>query len=144
MPTAPVSGSVRGMSNQHATAAGGLAKALDILAIGRIALGIASLAAPATLSRTAGTTHTPELGYMTRIYGARAIALGASYLLADGPERTRLQLLSLGVDVSDTITGASHLVRGDSSRRGMTMLTALTGTYAALGAARALQRAARA
>ena len=132
------------MSNQQVTRGTSLARALDALAVGRIVLGVASLAAPAALSRMAGSAHTPELSYMTRIYGARAIALGASYLMAGPGEQTRLQLLSLGVDISDTITGAGHLKRGDSSRRGMVMLTGLTGSYAALGAARALQRAVRA
>lgn len=115
-------------------------RALDVLAIGRIVLGLASLASPAALSRLAGTAHSPELSYLTRIYGARAIALGTSYLLAAADERTRLQLLSLGVDVSDTVTGAGHLMRRDTSGRGMTMLTALTGTYALVGAVNAVRR----
>ncbi|WP_436699683.1 hypothetical protein [Nocardioides sp. BYT-33-1] len=113
---------------------------LDLLAWGRIGLGLASLVGPATTARAFGITATPELGYLTRIYGGRAIALGAAYLLSTGGDRDRLQLLSLGVDLSDTVTGLGHLVRRDSSPRAMAMVTALTGTYAALGARRAVRR----
>ena len=113
---------------------------LDLLAWGRIGLGLASLATPAATGRAFGIGHTPEIGYLTRIYGGRAVALGAAYLLAGETERDRLQLLSLGVDVSDTVTGLGHLVRRDSSMRAMAMVTALTGTYAAVGAVRALRR----
>lgn len=117
-----------------------LERGLDAMAWGRIALGIGSLASPSAMSRAFGNPHSPEVAYLTRIYGARAVALGAAYLMAGPAERDRLQLLSLGVDVSDTLTGAGHLVRGDSTRRAMAMVTALTGTYAAIGAARAARR----
>lgn len=112
--------------------------ALAALAWGRIALGAASLASPTGLSRAFGVADSPETAYLTRIYGARAIALGAAYLLAGPVERRRLQLLSLGVDLSDTLTGAGHLVRRDSEPRAMVGLTALTGGYALVGAARTL------
>lgn len=117
-----------------------LARALDAMAVGRIVLGAASLAAPTALGRSLGAEPTAELNYMTRVFGGRAVALGASYLMADGGDRTRLQLLALGVDISDTVAGAGHLVRGDTPRTAMAKLVALTGTYAALGAARAWQR----
>lgn len=112
--------------------------ALAALAWGRIVLGAASLASPTGLSRAFGAPHSPETAYLTRIYGGRAIALGAAYLLAAPAERRRLQLLSLGVDVSDTLTGAGHLVRRDSDPRAMVALTALTGGYTLVGAVRAL------
>jgi len=112
--------------------------ALAALAWGRICLGAASLASPTGLSRAFGVPHSPETAYLTRIYGARAIALGAAYLLAGPTEQRRLRLLSLGVDISDTLTGAGHLVRRDSEPRAIAALTALTGGYALVGTARAL------
>lgn len=112
--------------------------ALAALAWGRIGLGAASLASPTGLSRAFGVPHSDETAYLTRIYGARAIALGAAYLLAGPDERHRLQLLSLGVDVSDTLTGTAHLLRDDSHRGAMAGLTALTGGYALVGLVRAL------
>ncbi|WGX94226.1 DUF4267 domain-containing protein [Nocardioides sp. L-11A] len=116
---------------------------LDLLAWGRIGLGLASLVVPAATARGFGIAPTPEVGYLTRIYGGRAIALGTAYLLAGETERARLQLLSLGVDLSDTATGLGHLVRRDSRPRAMLLATALTGAYAAVGARRALRRHAR-
>jgi hypothetical protein len=109
-------------------------RSLDALAVGRILLGLGSLASPPVMSRTFGVPHSPEVGYLTRIYGGRAIALGAAYLWGGPDERARLQLLSFGVDVGDTLTGTGHLVRRDSSPRAMVMATALTGTYAVVGA----------
>ncbi|MDQ6525918.1 hypothetical protein RB608_20035 [Nocardioides sp. LHD-245] len=116
---------------------------LSLLAWGRIGLGLASLVAPTGTARGFGIAPTPEIGYLTRIYGGRAIALGTAYLLAGEAERGRLQLLSLGVDLSDTATGIGHLIRRDSRPRAMVLVTALTGAYAAVGARRALRRHAR-
>lgn len=136
--TSQVMGSGRDRSDD-----GRMTSSLDVLAWGRIGLGAAALAAPGTTSRTFGITPTPEVAYLTRIYGARAIALGAAYLLGGRAERDRLHLLGLGIDVSDTVTGLGHLVRRDSSPRAMVLVTALTGSYAAVGAVRALGRHAR-
>jgi hypothetical protein len=111
-------------------------RALDALAVGRIVLGAGSLAVPRLTARAFGVRATPEVSYLTRIYGGRAIALGLAHLLAEPATRTRLQRISLGVDVSDTVTGLGHLVRRDAPLRGMTLLVALTGSYAAVGAAR--------
>jgi hypothetical protein len=114
-----------------------LARPLAALALGRIVLGAGSLAAPSATARAFGARPSGELDYMTRIYGARAIALGLAYLLAAPAERTRMQRLSLGVDISDTVTALSMLARGsDAPRRAIAAGAALTGSYAAVGAAR--------
>lgn len=114
-----------------------LARPLATLAVGRIVLGAASLASPGATSRAFGARPSGELDYMTRIYGARAIALGLAYLMASPAERTRLQRISLGVDISDTVTAVSMLVRGsDAPRRAIAAGAALTGSYAAIGAGR--------
>lgn len=114
-----------------------LARPLAAMALGRIVLGAASLTSPAATARSFGARPSGELDYMTRIYGARAIALGLAYLMAGPDERVRMQRLSLGVDISDTVTGLSMLVRGsDAPRRAIAAGVALTGSYAAVGAAR--------
>lgn len=95
-----------------------LSRPLAAMALGRIVLGAASLASPAATARSFGARASGELDYMTRIYGARAIALGLAYLMAGPDERARMQRLSLGVDVSDTLTGLSMLVRGAVTPRG--------------------------
>ncbi|MBB4665193.1 hypothetical protein [Conexibacter arvalis] len=120
----------------NAATAAPLAAPLRAMALGRIALGALSLAAPDALARGAGVPATPQLAYMTRIFGARAIALGAGYLTAPVAERRRWQRLALLVDASDTATGLRQLGRRELPRRSAVALLALTGGYLALGAAR--------
>ncbi|MET8773565.1 hypothetical protein ABZV58_00930 [Nocardia sp. NPDC004654] len=116
-----------------------LDRALSALAYGRIALGATALAAPRTAARLALTRPTPELGYMTRIFGARALALGLGYLTAAPADRPRWQRLALMVDVLDTASGTAHVVRGDIHRGVAAALVALTGGYATIGARRFLR-----
>ena len=72
---------------------------------------------------------------MTRIYGARALAMGLGYLTADPRERARWKRFGLAVDISDTVAGLTHLVRRDVPTRAALTMVALTGSYAAIGAA---------
>lgn len=113
-------------------------RGLRAMAYGRIALGVGSIVAPTAMARAFGIRPTGELGYLTSVFGGRAIALGAAYLLGGDDERTRLRRLCLGVDVSDTVSGLGHLVKGDAPRPAMAAMVALTGSYAAIGAARLL------
>jgi hypothetical protein len=115
-----------------------LGAALGTMAVGRLGLGALSIANPAAAARGFGmdAAVTPELSYMARIFGIRAIALGSGYLLSDGSARRLWQRLAFACDVSDTLTGAAHLRRGDLPGNAAVALTTLTGTYAAIGAAR--------
>lgn len=70
---------------------------------------------------------------MTRIYGARALAMGTAFLTSLQPERARWTRLSLAVDISDSTTGIIHLLRRDSSLRASVAMIALTAFYAVLG-----------
>lgn len=114
-----------------------LGTALLALAGGRIVLGAAAVTAPGTVARGFGARLTPELDYMARVFGARAIALGTAYLMAGPAGRTRLHRLCLGVDVSDTVAGLSGM-RGSpaASRRSLAGAVAITGPYALVGALR--------
>jgi hypothetical protein len=112
------------------------AGALRGLAFGRIALGTASLALPEALARGLGVADSPPLSYMTRIFGARAIALGAGYLTAPAGERQRWQRLALLVDASDTVTGLRQLRRREVPTGAALALAGLTGSYFAVGVAR--------
>lgn len=116
-----------------------LAGALRGLAIGRIVLGIASLAAPNLLAKAGRVPATPELTYMTRIFGIRAMALGLGYLTSAASERFRWQRLALMVDITDTTHGALHLVRGDLPRATAAAMVALTGGYMSVGATRLIK-----
>lgn len=113
-----------------------LLPALRGLAAGRIVLGLASLAAPSLLARGLRVAPTPELDYMTRIFGARAIALGLGYLTTPPAERPRWQRLALLVDITDTAHGTMHLVRGDLPKPAAAAMVGLTGSYMSIGATR--------
>lgn len=118
---------------------GALATTLHVMAVGRIALGAGSLLAPSTLARMFGSRSSPELDYMTRVFGARAIALGTAYLMAGPRERARLQRLCLGVDISDTVAGLSGIGRNSGpTRHSLAAAVAVTGPYALIGALRLL------
>ena len=119
----------------------GLDRALTGMALGRLALGAASRLSPRATAGPLGAAGrmTPELDYMTRVFGARAIALGLGFLSARGPDRDRWQRLAFGVDVSDTLAGLAQLRRGEGDAGMGVALTALTGTYALLGGAKVLR-----
>jgi hypothetical protein len=112
--------------------------ALASLALGRIALGAPSRLAPRGTARAfgAGRAADPELDYMTRVFGIRAIALGLGWLSSDGAARRRWQRLAFMCDVSDTLAGIGHLRRRDLPRAQALATTALTGAYAVVGALR--------
>lgn len=111
---------------------------LRAMAIGRLALGIGSLLAPATTGAAFGIHATPELEYMGRVYGARAVAMGMNHLLSSGSNQTRWQRLSLAVDASDTLSSLPHWIRRDVPLRARLAFLAITGTYTALGVMRVL------
>ncbi|MEW2359195.1 hypothetical protein [Spirillospora sp. NPDC029432] len=108
---------------------------MEAMAGGRVAWGALALAAPGLNVKLAGLgdRDTPELRYMIRVFGSRALALGLGYLLSDPAARRRWRRLCLVVDVCDTAAGAVHLVRGDVPRGSVAGLVAITGGYAALG-----------
>lgn len=125
------------------SANGSLTGALRGLAIGRIVLGVVSLAAPNVLAKASRVSGTPELVYMTRIFGVRAIALGLGYLTSPTSEQFRWQRLALMVDVTDTVHGTAHLIRGDIPRVSAAALVVLTGGYMSVGATRLAKDLAR-
>jgi hypothetical protein len=118
---------------------------LAALAIGRLVLGTFGRVSPRATARAlgAGEASSPELDYLTRIFGARAIALGTGYLTSRGAASRRWQRIALGVDFSDTIAGIGHLRRRDVPLPSALALTALTGSYTAVGAARLVRDLAR-
>jgi hypothetical protein len=67
---------------------------------------------------------------MVRIYAARALAMGTAFLTSGQPERARWTRLSLAVDISDSATGITHLLRRDSSLRATVAMIALAATTA--------------
>jgi hypothetical protein len=114
------------------------------LACGRLLLGAASILAPKRVVRGFGMAPNSELVYMTQVFGARAMALGAPWWLLRDGQRDVVQRLALVVDTSDTVAGLAQLREGAAPRRSAAALVALTGGYAMVGAARALRPAAAA
>jgi hypothetical protein len=101
------------------------------LAIGRLAIGTVALLLPKLTARLflLNAGRNPQLPYMTRLFAAREIALGAVSLAA--PEDARTQLLGVGiaVDGSDAVAGLAAARSGIVSKPAGAMLT-----VAALGA----------
>ncbi|MEU8344067.1 hypothetical protein AB0C74_20410 [Spirillospora sp. NPDC048832] len=111
-------------------------RAMEMLAGGRVAWGALALAAPGLNVRLAGmgSRDTPELRYLIRVFGSRAVALGAGYLMSDPAARRRWRRLCLLVDACDTAAGLVHLARGDVPRGAAAGLVSITGAYAVIDA----------
>jgi hypothetical protein len=72
------------------------------LSLGRIAVGIASLAKPDLVAPSMGQgTNAPLL---TQWFGSREIALGALTLVSSGGARRNLVLVGMAVDAADAAT----------------------------------------
>lgn len=82
-------------------------KAMLAISVGRIVpYGAPSWIAPTLSARVLGAgaaADTPHVRYLMRIFGVRAVALGASYLLNDGDARRRAHRLAVMVDTADTL-----------------------------------------
>lgn len=107
------------------------------LARGRVALGLAALAAPRLTVKAMGMDRGADPGrdYLVRAFGAREIALGAGYLLSgDDSGRRTFARLGLAVDSLDLLSGLK------TRRRLPLWVTAgavgVAGSAAALGAAK--------
>ena len=108
-------------------------RAVALISMGRIfPYGVPSWIAPTLSARVLGagaSSRDPHVRYLMRIFGIRAIALGASYLLTDGESRRRSQRLALVVDTADTVMVPFCGLH----RRVVLRSLAITGPYAAVG-----------
>lgn len=101
------------------------------LSLGRIAIGIGSIASPALTARMFGLKPAdPQFGFFARMFGVREVALGGLTLLAKGDARRALVLAGIAVDGGDAATGVIGLARKEIPLLAGGMLIA-----AALGAA---------
>lgn len=112
------------------------------LSLGRIAIGVGSIASPTLTARLFGLSPAanPQMGYFTRMFGVREIALGALTLMAKGNARRTMVIAGMAVDGGDAATGAIGLVRKDIPLMagGMLVVVAL-GAVGSGGAALALE-----
>jgi hypothetical protein len=108
-------------------------RAMSGLAIFRIVLGAASWLAPGPISRLFGVSGeriTPELEYMNRVFGVRAIALGVGYLASSGEARDLWHRLWVLCDGADTAMGTGMVAA--RKLRGLSAPAALLTTGGAL------------
>ncbi|GLZ14466.1 hypothetical protein Acsp04_47010 [Actinomadura sp. NBRC 104425] len=106
------------------------------VARGRIALGVAGLAAPRLATRLTGLGGAPDAGrdFVVRMFGAREIVLGAGYLLADRAGRRTWARYGLLADALDTFSALK--TRGGVPAWATAAAVAAAGTCTALGAAK--------
>ena len=80
------------------------------LAYGRIAVGTLSLLSPKLAARLflldPGTN--PQVGYVTRLFGSREVALGAITLASSGAARERLVQVGIAVDGAGDAATTGH------------------------------------
>lgn len=108
---------------------------LKQLAVARVTLGAASLLAPRLATKVLGFGGGFDGGrdYMTRLFAAREIALGAGYLLTRGQTRSTVVRFGLAVDSLDTFSGLKS--RGAVPLWATAAATAVSTSAAAIGAA---------
>jgi len=101
------------------------------LSLGRVAVGAVAVANPDAAARMfqLDPVGNPQLGYVTRLFGIREVALGLSTLMARGRGRTAMVGLGILVDAGDGATGFLAMQDGTVSRK-----TALTLIGPAAGA----------
>ncbi|XRQ11262.1 hypothetical protein ACN3XK_10340 [Actinomadura welshii] len=107
------------------------------MARGRVALGLAALAAPKPTVKALGLGGGTDPGrdYLVRAFGAREIALGAGYLLSGDDSGRRLWArLGLAVDSLDLMSGLKTRSRLPLWVTAVTV--GVAGGAAALGAAK--------
>ena len=83
------------------------------LSLGRIAIGVSSIASPTFTAKLFNLSpdDNPQMGFMTRMFGVREIAIGSMTLLARGRARRSLVLAGMAVDGGDAATGVIALAR---------------------------------
>lgn len=100
------------------------------LALGRIAVGVASLAKPDLVATSMGQAPSPLL---TQWFGSREIALGALTLVASGSARRNLVLVGIAVDGADAATAYAGVAAGQIPKQLGLGLVGVAGVAALSG-----------
>jgi len=99
------------------------------LALGRIAVGVASLAKPDLVASTMGQPPSPLL---TQWFGSREIALGVVTLFATGSARRNLVLVGALVDGADAGTAYAGIQAGQIPKElGLGLVAVASGAVVA-------------
>ena len=113
---------------------------LDLIAglsLARTALGVGALVAPKPTLRALAldVDQNPQAPYLTRIAGARDIALGVATFFASGAARRFMVATGIAVDSSDAFSAALALSSGTVSRGRAVYLAAPALAAAGVGIA---------
>src|SRR5687767_5636144 len=112
------------------------------LAVGRLILGTIALVFPTLAARLfmLKVESNPQLPYMTRLFAAREIAVGALSLTAPESARTSMVGLGMAVDGSDAIAGIAATRAGIVSKPVGVLLTGAAMAAVAVGGSRSEER----
>ena len=84
------------------------------LSLGRLAVGVLSLAKPDLVASTLAAPTSPML---TQWFGNREVALGVVTLMASGPARRNLVVVGIAVDAADAATTYAGIQSGRIPRQ---------------------------
>ncbi|MFS3129111.1 hypothetical protein ACLM5J_11990 [Nocardioides sp. Bht2] len=78
------------------------------LSVARIVIGLVALASPALSAKLfrLDASSNPQLGYMSRMFGSREVALGVITLAAPARLRTPIVVGGIAIDAADAAAGA--------------------------------------
>jgi hypothetical protein len=108
------------------------------LSLGRIAVGVAGLAAsePAAATLGAPVAANPQAPYVVRLFAVREVALGALTLVSRGPARRALVTAGVAVDAADAavcvaaVRSGSVPVRSAAATGGVAVGAVVVGVLA--------------
>ncbi|GGF34015.1 hypothetical protein GCM10011519_04370 [Marmoricola endophyticus] len=107
-----------------------------VLSLGRVGLGAVSLARPDLAAKAFGldAASNPQLGYMTRMFGSREVALGVLTLASRGTARRALLAVGVAVDGADVAAGVAGGNDGSLPRSTSALAAGVAGAAAVTGA----------
>lgn len=114
------------------------------LNIARIVLGAVALISPTFAAKLFGLdpVANPQLNYMSRMFGARELALGGLTLASSGQRQRDLVLVGIVVDATDTFSGTAAAIDGSVTkvRGAMLALPALAAVAAGVAGVKTARR----
>ncbi|MEX0992585.1 MAG: hypothetical protein WDZ37_01180 [Solirubrobacterales bacterium] len=110
-------------------------RAVNTIAIGRIAVGASAWLAPNLSGRLFGLDpeRNPQASYIGRLFGARDVVLGAGVLRAPRKQKDTWLKAGLACDVADTAAGMMAGVRGTLPVPAAALVTLTAAGFAAAG-----------
>lgn len=112
------------------------ASLVNLLAGGRLAIGVGAWIAPGTTARALGLDPeaNAQLAYLARLAGARDLALAYGTLASTGDARRRWLLAALAADAADAAAGILAGAAGHLSRSAAIRVSVAGAGAAVLGA----------